>query len=253
MATYGVEPAAPTASLRTSESRLIAPSFLGEGSNGVLDGSGFCDGTKVRIGNDLAQADATVHDGGRTLRFKTPRLATPGPITILPPHGAAYKTADLEVDTFRSTRGLAFANYDYAGFSFEEAVDTFGAEELFQRINLCWPLKCIVRTPIPDVKALAVVQIIDWAMQSSAGRPLRHRARRPGLGAQPVLAAPLHHRRRVLADQERQRERLPRRPARDPGVVGSSSTRGSGARRTCAHSWNASARSSRPAGSRWCP
>ena len=169
VATYGVEPAAPTASLRTSESRLIAPSFLGEGSNGVLDGSGFCDGTKVRVGNDLAEAAATVHDGGRTLRFKTPRLATPGPITILPPHGAAYKTADLEVDTFRSTRGLAFANYDYAGFSFEEAVDTFGAEELFQRINLCWPLKCIVRTPIPDVKALAVVQIIDWAMQSSAG------------------------------------------------------------------------------------
>ena len=27
------------------------------------------------------------------------------------------------MDTFRSTRGLAFANYDYGGFSFEEAVD----------------------------------------------------------------------------------------------------------------------------------
>ena len=123
----------------------------------------------MRVGNDLALADATVHDGGRTLRFKTPRLATPGPITILPPHGATYKTADLEVDTFRSTRGLAFANYDYGGFSFEEAAETFGVEELFQRINLCWPLKCIVRTPIPDPKALAVVQIIDWAMQNSAG------------------------------------------------------------------------------------
>ena len=91
VATYGVEPAAPTASLRTSESRLIAPRFLGEGSNVVLDGSGFCDGTKVRVGNDLARGRRDRHDGGRTLRFKTPRLATPGPITILPPHGAAVQ------------------------------------------------------------------------------------------------------------------------------------------------------------------
>ena len=89
-------------------------------------------------------------------------------------------------------RGLSFANYDYGGFSFEEAVETFGADELFQRINPCWPLKCVIRTPIPDVSALAVVQIIDWAMQNSGGPLLRHRARGPGLGAEPGLAAALH-------------------------------------------------------------
>ena len=185
----------------------------------MLDGSGFCDGTKVRVGNDLAEAAATVHDGGRTLRFKTPRLATPGPITILPPHGAAYKTADLEVDTFRSTRGLSFANYDYAGFSFEEAVDTFGAEELFQRINLCWPLKCIVRTPIPDVKALAVVQIIDWAMQNSAGHCFGIARAVQGWAHNPASLRRFTTGNAFSLTKTGSVERLPRRPARDPGVV----------------------------------
>ena len=218
----------------------------------MLDGSGFCDGTKVRVGNDLADADATVHDGGRTLRFKTPRLATSGPITILPPHGVTYQTADVDVDTFRSTRGLAFANYDYGGFSFEEAVETFGAEELFQRINPCWPLKCVIRTPIPDVKALAVVQIIDWAMQSIGGHCFGIARAVQGWAQVPGVAAALHHRQRVLAGAARQRERLPRRPARDPGL-GRVPRGVVPAQEGPAHAVrNASAPSWRPAGCRSC-
>ena len=45
-------------------------------------------GTMVRVGNDLTTAPATVHDGGRTLRFKAPR---PGPITIVPLYPTAAR------------------------------------------------------------------------------------------------------------------------------------------------------------------
>ena len=251
MATFGVEPAAPTASLRTTESRLIAPRFLGEGSNGVLDGSGFCDGTKVRVGNDLAEAAATVHDGGRTLRFKTPRLATPGPITILPPHGVTYQTADLEVDTFRSTRGAAVRQLRLRRLLLRGGrrhLRRGGALPADQPV-----LAAEVHRPHADPGREGARGRADHRLgDAGLGGPLlRHRARRPGLGAQSRLAAPLHHRRRVLADQERQRQRLPRRPARDPGVVAVPRRVVPALEGPARHSWNASARSSRRGGCRW--
>ena len=169
--TLAVEPAASTAMVRYPSVKLIAPRQLHPGNAVQLDGTGFCAGTTVRVGNDAATADAVVEDGGRSLRFITPRLATSGRLTIVPPAGAAYDAATpVDVDTFRSTKALPFENYDYGGLSFEEAEEVFGADDLLTRVNPCFPFgSCPVTLPVPDPTALLVVPVIDWIMQSTHG------------------------------------------------------------------------------------
>ena len=61
-----------------------------------LSGNGFCPGTKVQVGNRDGVINATASADGRFLRFNVPRLATSGPITVIPPGAAALKYATSE-------------------------------------------------------------------------------------------------------------------------------------------------------------
>ena len=156
---------AHTARITYPGTRLIAPRKLGPGGLVNLDGD-FCAGSRVRVGT--AETDATLE--GRTLSFRVPRLATSGPLTILPPGGTPYVVTDVEVDTFRSAGALPFENFPYGGFSYEEALETFGADDLLTQINACWPFgTCNVTLPIPDPTGAVIVPILDQILQSTGG------------------------------------------------------------------------------------
>ena len=156
---------AHTARITYPGTRLTAPRKLGPGGLVNLDGD-FCAGSRVRVGT--AETDATLE--GRTLSFRVPRLATSGPLTILPPGGTPYVVTDVEVDTFRSAGALPFENFPYGGFSYEEALETFGADDLLTQINACWPFgTCTVTLPIPDPTGAIIVPILDQILQSTGG------------------------------------------------------------------------------------
>ncbi len=167
--TLNALPATPTASLKTPQ--LRAPQRLQPGTDGRIEGNGFCPGTTLRLGTAAGTVTPTVATDGLSLSFPTPRLATSGPIVVVPPSGAIYQTAEAAtVETFRSTKGLSFPNFPFTGLSLTEAADVFGYDELFFQVNLCWPLgTCLVPTGIPDPTAFIAYAILDRALQSTGG------------------------------------------------------------------------------------
>ncbi|EHN10222.1 hypothetical protein PAI11_29810 [Patulibacter medicamentivorans] len=156
-----------------AEPRLATPQ-RGRGGTAVeLAGTGFCADTGVLVGKGGGRAkDVVVSEDGRTLRFTTPRLAMSGEITILSPGGNAYPVNErVTVSTFRDTAGLRFPNAGVDGLSFGEAVDAFGADELFVTVNPCWPWgSCKVPTPVPDPLALASFAVVQAMVQGTPGR-----------------------------------------------------------------------------------
>jgi hypothetical protein len=121
-----------------------------------LTGNGFCPGTTLQVGNTLAMANATVAPDGRSLRFRLPRLATTGPVTIVPPGGAVkYPTSNgVTVRTFRNYNGYQFENFGWGSLSWGELVDAYGKDSLFLTANPCWPFyDCPVLTPLVDPMA----------------------------------------------------------------------------------------------------
>ncbi len=149
----------------------VGPRRGAPGSEIRIDGSGFCPGTRVQVGNGLADATATVGADERSLTFRVPRLATTGPVTVIPPAGASYATANtLNVRTFRNGEGFAFRNYPYEYLSFEELTDLVGIRDMFVEANLCWPLgNCPVATGIPDPVAFLAWGVLNIALRQSGG------------------------------------------------------------------------------------
>lgn len=119
-----------------------------------LTGNGFCPGTRVEVGNTLAIASTTVAPDSRSLLFHMPRLATTGPVTVVPPGANArpYVTSNMVTTrTFRSYNAYQFENFDWGSLSWGELVDAYGKGDMFIRANPCWPLYyCPVPTGIPN-------------------------------------------------------------------------------------------------------
>jgi hypothetical protein len=109
---FTLQGAAPIATVASGLG--LTPRFSREGTELRIDGNGFCPGTTVLVGNANAATTATVQDD-HTLLFKVPRLATSGPVTIVPPNGEpSYLTANsLTVGNVRNTDGFQFSNYPY--------------------------------------------------------------------------------------------------------------------------------------------
>jgi hypothetical protein len=149
----------------------LTPRALQPGTSIHVTGTGFCPGTRVRAGSAFAETAATLDADGRGLTFTVPRLATPGPVTIVPPAPrAAYATTNaLQIKTFRGTYGMPFHNFDYGTLSIDELTDEFGAGDLFISVNLCWPLSCSVNTGILNPVAAVVWGVINIALHSSHG------------------------------------------------------------------------------------
>jgi hypothetical protein len=149
----------------------LTPRALQPGTSIHVTGTGFCPGTRVRAGSTLAETAAVLDADGHGLTFTVPRLATPGPVTIVPPAPRQpYTTTNaLQIKTFRGTYGMPFHNFDYGTLSIDELTDEFGAGDLFISVNLCWPLSCSVNTGILNPVAAVVWGVINIALHSSHG------------------------------------------------------------------------------------
>ncbi len=132
-----------------------------------VTGTGFCPGTQVLVGNGFAIAPAKLVDP-HTIEFTVPRHATTGPVTIIPRDGDrfAYSTTDrLVVDSFRNVKGFAFENPRTDSISFDELVTAFGKDDLFFKVNPCWPFAdCSVPTGALDPLALVKWKVIESFM-----------------------------------------------------------------------------------------
>jgi hypothetical protein len=149
----------------------LTPRHLGPGTTIRIDGNGFCAGTRVQVGNAQASADAVVAPDGHSLTFGVPRLATTGPVTIVPPAGATYPTSGpLKVDSFRNGAGFQFHNPSFGSLSISELTDAFGADDLFIKINPCWPFgDCTIVTGILNPLAAIDWGVLDIALRESGG------------------------------------------------------------------------------------
>jgi hypothetical protein len=168
--TLGTAPS--TATLDSTTLSGAVPGRLQPGSQIRLTGNGFCVGTKVRVGNDLAETDTTIEPSETGLTFRLPRLATTGTVTIVPPGGApAYAaTNTITVRSTRNTSGFQFNNPGWGNLSFDEITSLVGTEEMFLSTNPCWPFgDCTIALPIPDPIAYAKWQIIEQVVQESGG------------------------------------------------------------------------------------
>lgn len=138
----------------------LTPRFGRPGTKVRVHGTGFCPQTRVSVGNEDAVADATLVDD-HTIEFTVPRNATTGPVTVIPPGQTlgSYQTTDsLTVDSVRNTDGFAFPNYRFGSLSLDEMIEAFGADDLFIKINPCWPFgSCEVNTGVLNPMAA-----IDW-------------------------------------------------------------------------------------------
>ncbi len=149
----------------------VIPRFLGEGSLVRVHGLGFCPGTQVEVGNELAKVPAKLLDD-HTIEFRVPRYATTGRLTIDPPGNfPSYKTEDrLVVDNVRDTNAFPFRNYPFAYLGIDEFAKAFGEEEIFLHVNPCWPFgDCSVSTGF-----LSPLAAFDWGwmngfLRSSGG------------------------------------------------------------------------------------
>jgi hypothetical protein len=162
--------AAATASL--SPGLGLTPRLGADGTEINVSGNGFCPGTSVEVGNSSAIVSASTPDP-HTLTFHMPRLATSGPVTVLPPAGdQAYLTGNsLTVDSFRNVDGFQFRNFPFDGLSLGELTDAFGVGALFVSVNPCglWGGDCSITTPILNPLAAIEWPIISKALTSSGG------------------------------------------------------------------------------------
>ncbi len=142
----------------------LTPRFGREGSPVRIHGQGFCSGTEVRVGNDGQAVPAKLVDD-RTIEFRVPRYATTGRVTILPTGNLpSYKTEErLLVDSVRNAAGFPFENYPFQGLGIDELTKAFGEDELFIRVNPCWPFgDCGVSTGF-----LNPLAALDWGWMNA--------------------------------------------------------------------------------------
>jgi len=145
------------------------PQELHAGTEVVIQGAGFCQGSQVAFGSDrifingqqqpLAIAVPTsISADGRTIHVNVPRLATDGPLSVITPSSHTYvSNAQFTVDSYRNTDGFSFHNFDMNGVSFDDVVELFGYGQT--HISLFW-----IPTPIPDPLALLFKLIADAAL-----------------------------------------------------------------------------------------
>jgi hypothetical protein len=158
----------PEASVAGGTLGLDTPRFAKPGTKVRVHGNGFCPHTRVEVGNEEASAPATLVDE-HTIEFEVPRLATDGAVKVDPPEGLpGYGTANqLTIDSFRNDAGFRFANFGGGDLSFSEFREAFGDDDLFVKVNPCWPFgDCTVSTGLPDPIAAIELGVFDQLLPS---------------------------------------------------------------------------------------
>ncbi len=133
------------------------PYRLQPGTEVTLHGDGFVPDAQVRFGNqmlDLATPTFVSADHSE-MRVTVPRLAMPGPITIVEPNGQFSTAQSFTVMSYRSVNGFAFENFTCSGVSWGTVQALFGRDRMY----LPWPLSFI-----PNPLAWEFVGIADLSL-----------------------------------------------------------------------------------------
>lgn len=130
------------------------------GTKVVIKGNGFCPGTRVSFGNDIA----TVSPDSLTpteIQATVPLLATdgaPGPlestIALVEPSGrrlAPLYPTRTPIDSYRNTSGYSFHNY-IPDLTFGQLTEAFGSDQTQLQVPLCWPFDCTVNFEDPNAR-----------------------------------------------------------------------------------------------------
>jgi hypothetical protein len=135
------------------------------GTTKQIHGTGFCAGTTIDVGSKLANVPTRMIDD-HTLEFEVPGNALSGELVIRPPGGLPpYRGQDeLTVDSFRNVNGFQFANTKIGHISLSEFTRAFGADDLFVKVNPCWPWgSCDVITGF-----LSPTALLNWGVTNAA-------------------------------------------------------------------------------------
>lgn len=151
---------------------------LTAGTRVTITGRGLCApaGAVMRFGNDEALAPLTASPDGTTVSAEVPRLATTGPVGIVPDPsnpGSRIDGPTFRVEGFRETWGMPFANYT-PKITFANMEDAFGKRATHITANPCAIVgeDCTFATPFPDPWALAlwgIAQLSIGGTLSGAG------------------------------------------------------------------------------------
>lgn len=135
----------PTSIANVSPIYASTPQALQLGTTILIKGSGFCPGTKVRFGNDLAVATPNVMTSYE-IYVNVPRNATTGvigaggktgawpqtyPFGLIMPDGStipAPSQFQLTIDSYRNVFGFSFENYYWGGNDFDQLTELFGED-----------------------------------------------------------------------------------------------------------------------------
>lgn len=173
-----VRVAAPIASVTPSVAKT--PQAGQEGTVVTLRGEGFCGSanTRVRFGNTMADAPIlTRNPQGTEITARVPRLATTGPVQLVPDvTNAAIPVLNgpsITVDSYRNTAGFAFRNYT-PHLTVDQMSTTFGPAATHLSVDACGlfsfgGISCRIISPIPDPWAMIVLGIANVTMGGSSG------------------------------------------------------------------------------------
>ena len=165
-----LKPAVPSAALESAVG--LTPRHFTPGTQLRLRGNGLCPGTVLRIGNQLAEAPTSVDPDGRGLTFNVPRLATSGPVTVVPPPGSTeyVTTNSLVIRSVRNRFGFKFVNYTFDKLAIDELTDLVGHDDLFITVNPCWPWgSCSIVTGILDPSAAVIWGVVNLTLRAGGG------------------------------------------------------------------------------------
>ena len=135
----------------------VTPRGLKPGTTMTLHGQGFCAGSIVTFGNNMATAPITpVGSDGKTATVVVPPLATSGPVSFANAHGMSA-AASLKIDSWRNTNGLAWVNSRafqslVGGYNLADLDAVFGEDQT----RISW----LPFNP-PDPLALALIGVLD--------------------------------------------------------------------------------------------
>jgi IPT/TIG domain len=125
-----------SASITTSPSGAMPPRALTPGATIVITGTGFCPGSTVRFGNDLAVA-TPVSITPTTIKAVVPRFATTGlataspfPFGVIPPGGTSANLIPAKslclINSTRNSLGFSFMNFDYGAVTMSQVEELYG-------------------------------------------------------------------------------------------------------------------------------
>ncbi len=118
----------------------------------MLTGAGFCAGTTVTFGNDLAAAPLVAgaslsQTSGPDLRqytVTTPSYATSGRLTLRRIVGSPVDAGAVTSRTYRNTNAFSFHNYPVNDLVYDDMVRAFGHDQMYDSVNLCYPFDCTI-------------------------------------------------------------------------------------------------------------